>query len=94
MHEILQRNRNQKNPINKLVTDDNVILTECKDICNKLNNFFVNIGPNMASKISSNETCSEKNTLNFVLSSPESFFFEPCTELEVLRELVNLNEKK
>ena len=29
INEILQRNRNQKDPINKLVTDNNVILTEC-----------------------------------------------------------------
>ena len=75
INEILQRNRNQEDPINKLVTDNNVILTECKDICNELNDFFVNIGPTMASKITSSETSSEKNILNFISSSPESFLF-------------------
>ena len=74
INEILQRNRNQKDPINKLVTDSNVILTECKNICNELNDFFVNIGPTMASKITSSGTSSEKNLLNFISSSPESFF--------------------
>ena len=28
------------------------------------------------------------------LVDPESCFFEPCTEFEVFRELMNLNEKK
>ena len=74
--------------------DNNVILTECKDICNELNDFFVKIGPTMATKITSSGTSSEKNLLNFISSSPVSFFFEPCTEFEVFRELVNLNEKK
>ena len=94
INEILQRNRNQKDPINKLVIDNNVILTECKDICNNLNDFFVKIGPTMASKITSAGTSSEKNLLNFISSSPESFLFEPCTEFEVFRELINLNKKK
>ena len=94
INEILQRNRNQKDPRNKLVTDNNVILTECKDIYNELNDFFVNIGPNMASKISSNGNSSEKNILNFISSSPESFFFEPCTELKIFRELVIFWMKK
>ena len=48
----------------------------------------------MASKITSSETSSEKNLLNFISSSPEFFFFEPCTEFEVFREMMNLNEKK
>ena len=94
INKILQTNRNQKDPINKLVTHNNVIFTEYKDICNELNDFFVNIGPNKASKIFSNEPHSEKNILNFISSSPESFFFDPCTELEVFRELVFLNKKK
>ena len=42
---ILQRNRKQTPTINKLVTDDDTILTDHKDICNELNNFFCQCWP-------------------------------------------------
>ena len=61
---ILQHNREQTPTKNKLVTNDDTILTDCKDIYNKLNNFFVNVGPNLASKISNNGTFSRKDILN------------------------------
>ena len=60
---ILQRNRKQTPTINKLVTDDDNILNDCKDIYNELNDFFVNVGPNLASKISNNGTFSRKGIL-------------------------------
>ena len=82
---ILQRNRKQTQTINKLVTNDYTIVTDRKDICNELNNFFVNVGPNLASKISNSGTFSKKDILNCILSNPNSFFCEPCTEYKVLK---------
>ena len=58
---ILQRNRKQTPTINKLVTDDDTIVTDCKDICNEINNFFVNVDPNLASKVSNSGTFSHCN---------------------------------
>ena len=77
---ILQRNRKQTPTLNKLVTDDDTIVTDCKDICNELNNFFVNVGPNLASKISNSEKFSRKDILNCISSNPNLFFCEPCNE--------------
>ena len=68
---ILQRNRKQTPTINKLVTDDDTIVTDRKDICNEL--FFVNVGPNLASKISNSETFSKKDILNCISSKPIHF---------------------
>ena len=73
---ILQRNRKQAPTINKLVTDNDTIVTDCKE----LNNFFVNVGLNLASKISNSGTFSRKDILNCISSNTNSFFCEPCTE--------------
>ena len=91
---ILQRNRKQTPTINKFVTDDDTIVTNCKDICYKLNNFFVNVGHNLASKISNSRTFSRKDILNCISSNPNSFFCEPCTEYEVFQNLNSLDNKK
>ena len=91
IHEILQRNRNQKDPINKLVIHNNVILTECKDICNELNDFFVQP---WHQKLLLVELPLKRTFLRLFHHLQNLFFFEPCTEFEVFRELVNLNEKK
>ena len=42
---ILRRNRKQTPTINKLVTDNDTIVIDCKDICNELNNFFSQCWP-------------------------------------------------
>ena len=79
------------------MTDDDTILTDCKDICNELNKFFVNVGPNLVSKISNSGTFSTKDILNCISLKPNSFFFffcEPCTEYEVFQNLNSLNNKK
>ena len=54
INQILQRNNKQKKAIHKLVTEKDETLTDCQDICNELNNYFINIGPKMASNIPSN----------------------------------------
>ena len=96
INQILQRNGKQKHSISKLVTDKNSLLTEEKDICDELNSFFVNIGPNMASKINTNNTSNSRptNIHSYYKSLPKSFFCEPRTEKEVFLEIMKLNEKK
>ena len=94
INQILQRNGKQKHSIRKLITDENAILTDEKEICDELNSFFVNIGPNMASKISTNNSSEGSNIHSYIELLPKSFFCTPCTEKEVYLELMKLNEKK
>ena len=75
INEILQRGGKNKPPLNKLVTEKNEILTDREDISNELNNFFTNIGPNMASKIRTLKDNSKTNVLRDITSSSNSFFF-------------------
>ena len=73
------------------MTDNGTVLTDSKAICNELNNFFVNIGPIMASKISN---YSRTKPLTTVSSCKKTFFFEPITSYDVWREIYSLNQKK
>ena len=73
INQILQRNGKQKHSIRKLTTDENALLTDEKEICDELNNFFVNIGPNMASKISTNNSSEGTNSHSYIESLPKSF---------------------
>ena len=93
----MQRSGKNKPPLNKLVTEKNEILTDHEDIAKELNNFFTNIGPNMASKIRTLKDNSKTNVLRNITSSSNSFFFfffEPCSESEIFREIMHLNDKK
>ena len=92
INDVLQNNTNRAQKINKLVTEDDVAITDCSGICDQLNNFFINIGPKMASKIPNDS--SKANVTNAMLSSINSFFFEPCMSEEVYLEMTRLNEKK
>ena len=88
INQILERNNKHKASITKLINEKNESLTSNVEICNNLNSYFINISPKMASKIP------ETETPNTILSSPNSFFCEPCTEGEVFREMMHLNGKK
>ena len=82
---VLQRYRKQTSTIDKLVTNDDTILTDCKDICNELNDFFVNVGPNLASKISKNGTFSRKDIVNCISSNPNSFFVNFALSMKLFK---------
>ena len=73
INQILQQITKQKHSINKLVTYNNTVLTDCKDICNELNAFLGNTGHAMASKIPSNSDLFKINILNLI--SRNFFFF-------------------
>ena len=91
INKILEKNQKKTNVINKLVTDNGIVLTDSKAICNKLNNFFVSIGPIMASKISN---YSRTKPLTTVSSCEKTFFFEPITSYDVWHEIYSSNQKK
>ena len=74
INPILQRNKKQTPTINKLVTDDDTIVTDCKDICNKLNNFLSTLAPIWLLKYPIVENFKGKDILNCISSNPNSFF--------------------
>ena len=88
----MQRNNKQKKAIHKLVTENDETLTDCQDICNELNNYFINIGPKMASKIPSN-FLNNNDPSHSLPSMTNSMFCEPCFQCEVFQKIMCLNEK-
>ncbi len=62
------------------------------EIANKFNNYFVNIGPNLAKKITntSNTNFSEYLTHNYL----NSMYLDLLTEFEVQNEMNNFNSNK
>ena len=75
---------------NKILAD-NRIYTKQSDIVERFNNYFVNIGPELASKIADNNICPTQ----FINKSPTSSFnLCPVTEPQVFTLLSGLNERK
>ena len=48
--EIICKSSNQRKTLNKIIVDSNII-TDPKEICDRFNEFFVGIGPKLASNI-------------------------------------------
>ena len=93
INQIVQRNNKQKKAIHKLVTENVETLTDCQDICNELNNYFINIGPKMASKIPSN-FLNNHDPSHSLPSITNSMFCKSCFQCEVFQKIVCINEKK
>ena len=87
--EINRKTKGQTIP-NKILAD-NRIYTKQSDIAERFNNYFVNIGPELASKIADNNICPTQ----FINKSPTSSFnLCPVTEPQVFTLLSGLNERK
>ena len=91
INEILRKRNKPSAQINKLKTEDNCNITDRKDICNTLNNFFVNGGPTLAKNITPN---TPELASNSILSNSNSFFFLPITPNEVFKQILSLNSHK
>jgi len=89
MKNILGTNK-QRIANNEFIVDDTIV-SDGKHIANRFNNCFVNLGPNLASKISNQ---SDKNA-NYYLGSPnvKSIFVSPVTETEVIKTIMGLKNK-
>ena len=72
--------------------DSNTNVTNPVDIANKFNEYFVNVGPQLAKKIPKVNDISYEDNLkgNYV----ERMFFEHVTENELLNQIINLRENK
>ena len=62
-----------------------------KEIADKFNEYFINIGPNLANKIKCNEN---DNFQNYLIGNYESMFLNPITEFELEKEIQNMNSNK
>ena len=76
--------------INKLKVNDK-ILTNSKDIAEAFNNYFCNVGTNLANKIP-NTTLNYKHYLKHPIL--ETIFLNPVDELELKKIVMSLNDKK
>ena len=64
------------------------IITNSQQICEKFNDFFINIGPNLNKDI----PCQNKLAVDYVEKIPESIFLNPVDENEVEAMINNLKE--
>ena len=93
--QFINKNINKQKPnniIDKIYSDSkNKIVTDKKVIANTLNNFFVNVGPSMASKIVIDRDNGIDNTNR---SLKDSIFLKPTSNTEVSEIILNLNPNK
>ena len=88
---IINRKKKANPIINKLIYN-NKCYTDQLNISNQLNSFFINVGPNLASKLPLHNN---SDPIKFINSSiPNSFIFRSILEHEVYDLLINLKSTK
>ena len=90
INDLLGKTTNQNNAIHKMLKHDKQMTKNKDEISNILNDYFVNIGPNLSAIINNQSMSSIGN----ISCSVNSFFFLPIVPMEVYRESHNLNSKK
>ena len=89
--EIIGFKNGNSNLPSKIVTSENVELTNCKSIANEFNKFFANIGKSAEALIPSTTT----SPIEFMPPRlVNSFQFTPIKTEEIEKEIENLNVKK
>ena len=88
--EILSKKHRKNNPINE-IRINNRIYTKTKDICEKFNDFFVNIGPTLALEIKTPRGKRSSDYLNKVFTS--KFHFDLIDENETDKIIKSLKSK-
>ena len=94
LNEILnKRNKNTKISKTFVENSSSTIIHDPKKIANKFNDYFINIGPNLANKIRQNV---DNNSFDKYLTGnyQASFFLNPITEHELETELINMKSNK
>ena len=90
INELLEKGRRKQNLIIKLMNENNKIIENSYDISNTLNDYFINVGPNLNAKI---DNC-QKSQHNHMTSKTNSFFFQPIVRMEVFQEISRLHATK
>ena len=91
INEIINKRKTNRTLPETFICDDEEI-TDPTKVANKFNEYFVNVGPKLASKIPLTST-SYKSFLRWNIQC-ESLFIDPLTEEEIEKELLKLNPKK
>ena len=90
INEVINRNK-LKSELPDHFKENETVITDPAEISNKFNEYFINVGPNLASKI----PVSDMNFSNYLGErSIKSIFFDPVTENEVEVEIRKLKENK
>ena len=88
--DILCKSSKKSNAI-KEIKIQNETISDSKDICNRFNEFFINIGPNLALNIKPSKNVNYKSYLKKVVSS--SFHFDLVNEEDVMKVVKSLKSK-
>jgi exonuclease III len=89
INTLLNRNNEKSNFPEFFLHNDNHV-TNPQNIANEFNNFYVNLGPQLAQNIPQNQANPEPiNSINI----PHSFFFTPVTPVEILQIVHNMKPK-
>ena len=88
--QILCKSSKKSNPIKEIKIND-IITSDMKNICNNFNNFFVNIGPNLATVIKPSGNVHYKSFLKKVITS--TFHFDLVNEADVAKIVRTLKNK-
>lgn len=83
--------RSGKNEIEKVYSEEkNIYIHDKRKIVDEFNNFFANIGPEMAKKFENVPTYDTKNDF----TNPHSIFLFPTTETEIIKIILELKSNK
>ncbi len=92
LNEILNKpKKNTKMSKSFIETCTSNIIDDPKEIANKFNDYFINIGPSLANKIKQNENHSFDK---YLTGSYQSLFLNPTTEHELEIEMKNMKANK
>ena len=79
--EIICKSSNQRKTLNKIIVDSNII-TDPKEICVRFNEFFVGIGPKLASNINTENKKAFSSYLTHRIITSFSFTFVDQRDIE------------
>ena len=92
LNEVLNKpKKNTKMSKSFVETCTSNIIDDPKEIANKFNDYFINIGPSLANKIKQNENNSFDK---YLTGSYQSLFLNPITEHELEIEMKNMKANK
>ena len=87
---LLNRQNDKSNFPDFFLDSNNSHITNHESIANGFNNFYVNLGPQLAQNIPAHQLPIDSTTNN---NNPHSFFFTPVTPIEILKIVHNLRPK-
>ena len=93
LNELINRKTKKKEISNEFIDSNSTnSIINPKEIANKFNNYFINIGPNLAKEI----THTRKSNFSKYLTGNylNSMFLDPITEIEVENEIHDLDSNK